>query len=261
MRPVLGFISNEPDIPFRRLSVKILIETIGAHIPEKDINLKVRIEVFQCKRVLHGMGAADPGAIVPFLIPAAHALNHDQAPGLAQSRITLEDKLFQLKLGDNPVMPAVKEFTGAIFKSTGRENGGTVPDRPDAAFGGHRGGKMADITAHIVYLGFMQHLNERILIHFCDQILQKSLNVHPIKGCMQSPGHAAQLRFLFQQIDLKALVGQAEGASHAGNPTADHKRGLVDRQIEFLKRLQVPGSGNGHPDQILCLLRGVFLFL
>ena len=57
-----------------------------------------------------------------------------------------------------------------------------------------------------------------------------------------------------------SLVGDGEGGGHAGDASPNHQRPLIDGQIEFLQGLQMAGPGDRHPDDVLCLLRGLFLF-
>ncbi len=60
----------------------------------------------------------------------------------------------------------------------------------------------------------------------------------------------------FDQVDLKALLGQVQGRGYPGHAPADHQAVLVDRQIELLEGFQIDRAGDRHADNVLGLLGG-----
>ena len=47
---------------------------------------------------------------------------------------------------------------------------------------------------------------------------------------------------------------------HAGDAAADDERPLVDGQVKLLEGLELAGPGYGHPDDVMGLFCGLFLF-
>ena len=70
---------------------------IGAHIPVEDINLHLRVHLFQLDGVLHGMGAAHLVAVGPLRGAGAHALDEGHGLGLLQAFALLDDLPVQVQ--------------------------------------------------------------------------------------------------------------------------------------------------------------------
>ena len=89
---------------------------------------------------------------------------------------------------------------------------------------------------------------------------QIRLNIQPFQGVMNLSRDSPEVFLLFHEVNLMSLVGYGEGGRHAGYASTDHQRPFVDGQIEFLQGLQMAGPRHRHPDDVLCLFRGLFLF-
>ncbi len=100
-----------------------------------------------------------------------------------------------------------------------------------------------------------------MLVDLVGQVGQERLDVQTLQGVVDPPGHASQVRFLLQQVDVVALVGDAQGGGHPGHAPAHHEGRLVHRQVELLQGLEVARPGHGHPDDVFGLLGGRFLLL
>jgi len=66
---------------------------------------------------------------------------------------------------------------------------------------------------------------------------------------------ATERIFLFYEKDLKVLICQFQGCCHTGHASAHNKGFFIYIEHDVLKRLDVVGVHDSHPDKGLCLLR------
>ena len=110
-------------------------------------------------------------------------------------------------------------------------------------------------------VGVGDDLDQLVPVHLLLQVVEVGLHVQAFDRVVDAARHAAQVGGLLDQIGLEALLGQGQGAGHAGDAAADHQGGLVDRQRELLQGLQLGRPRHRHADDVLGLLRGVCLLL
>ena len=171
------------------------------------------------ERVLDGLAAADPGAVVPALLPATDALDHHQARGVRETLVSPGQLFLQLELGPHPVVLAVEVLGGPVLVGARGEDGGAVADRLDLTLRLHRGDEVAHVSRRVRYGRRVGHVDQGMLVDLTDQILHVGLDVQPLQGGLDPPRHAAQLLLPFHQVHLESLVGQAQrGCSFRPRP-------------------------------------------
>ena len=108
LRRVLRLVADEPHAFACRLPVVVLLEAVRPYVPEEDVDVHLRVYLFELQGVLYRLAAAQPAAIVPLLVPAAHALDHNEALGPGDLLVACGDLLLKLEVGHDPLVLPVK---------------------------------------------------------------------------------------------------------------------------------------------------------
>ena len=74
-RPLL-LVADEPHPGPSRLQVIFLQEAVGHDVPEEDHHVEAGLGLLELQGVLYRVGAANPAAIRPLLVPRPDALDH-----------------------------------------------------------------------------------------------------------------------------------------------------------------------------------------
>ena len=90
-----------------------------------------------------------------------------------------------------------------------------------------------------------------MVTHPVNQIIQVGFHGFSLPGGPQFVRHSAQHIAPLYQIDLEALVGNAQRRLHTGNPTAYHHHLLDHLQPDLMQGFDIGGFGHGHSDQVL----------
>jgi hypothetical protein len=109
-------------------SIVVLHEAIGPDIPVQDVHVGLRVELFDVEGILHGILAADAGAVGIFFIPGSHTLDHDHITKIIGPLIF--KALAQFNLGRHPVIFAISELLWHILIGTGGEDNHTMVNLP-----------------------------------------------------------------------------------------------------------------------------------
>src|SRR5660398_273763 len=234
LRLVVRLITDELHALVGRFPVVVLTEPVGSHVPEEDVDFHFRVGLLQFQSVLDGLATADAGAIVPVFLPATNTLDHVQTAALGKPLFSRGDPFLQLQLGDYPIVLTVQVLSGLVLLSAGGDDSRPMVYLFSSAFRLHRSGEIADVPSDLSDGGVRRHMNQGVLINISNEALQISLNVQPFQSVMLSPGHAPQILILLHQVNIEPLVGQAEGAGHAGHTAAHHQAGVVHRLIVLL---------------------------
>jgi len=170
----------------------------------------------------------------------------------------LDDFFFQLEQRQNAIVLAVEIFGRFVFLGAGGDDGGAVANFPDPSAPSHLGREVSDKAVDTLDRGIGRDVDRGMFIDLADEIVEVGLHIHAFQRVVKSARHASQVGGFLQQVNLKSLLGHVERAGHAGHTAADDQNRFVDRQFDFLQRLQQRRSRHGHADDVFCL-RGSFV--
>src|SRR6185369_2764703 len=227
-RLVLRFVADELDILARGFAVVVLVEAVRSHVAEQHVDVDVLVDGLELERILHRAAAAHARTVVAVLLAAADALDHDHALRLAQLLVAADDFLLQLELGHDTGILSIQVFGRLVLVGAGGDDGGAVLDLlHPAALGFHLGGEVADVAIYAGDRGIGHHPDQLVPIGALLEVLQPRLHVQPFDREVDAARHAAEVGRPLDEVGLEALLGQREGAGHAGDAAAHHQRGLV----------------------------------
>ncbi len=104
--------------------------------------------------------------------------------------------------------------------------------------------------------GVQVYRDRRMLLDLPDQVVDVRGNVVAVAGPGQIAAEGAQTAPFLEQLDGKALLGDAQGRGHAGYAAPDHQRLLRHAPGQTVQRREQPGFGHGRGHQPFGLFRG-----
>src|SRR5208283_5940324 len=123
---------------------------------------------------------------------------------------------------------------------------------------GDSGFEIPDCSFDVLDNGAGEQMDLDVLINLSPEPHEFVLWPHSVEQVMDAAQMSAKLLLSFDEIDIKSLVGQAQGGGHARQASADHERGLFHLDHLPVEWLQQPRLGDRNPRQVLGFLGGFF---
>ena len=119
LRLFIGIVSEKKNPPASCFPVKVLSFAVCPDIPVKDINVCLRVAIFQFQSAFNGMGAAHFRTVGMFLVSGTDALDKNHITGPFYSEVIISEQFIHFQVSDNGCMFAVQVFFRLILFGTG----------------------------------------------------------------------------------------------------------------------------------------------
>ena len=122
-------------------------------------------------------------------------------------------------------------------------------------------GEVADEAVEVGELGLEVDLDVGVVDQALLELLDERGGIVALDGLAELEHVAAELAGALDEVRLVAHVAEREGAGHARHAAADDDGGVGERHVHLEQRLEEPGAGHAHLDELLGLLRGLLRLL
>ena len=205
-------VEADEDDPFLPgLFVEVFPQTIGAEVPVEDVDVHVRVDLFEPDGAFHRMGAADPAAVGPLRFPGAHALDEGGALGPGDQGIFLPEGLVHFQGQQDQGILFIEILLGLVGVAADGDDRGAVRHHGFPALGGDGGVEIAHKPLDVGDFGVEVDLDQGMAGHPLHQVVHIGLHRLPFPGMVELQGVAAQEVLFLHQVHLIALVRPGPG--------------------------------------------------
>ena len=114
--------------------------------------------------------------------------------------------------------------------------------------------EVTDVSGDVLDLSALVDGDEGALLDLCDCLCEEVLDCDSVLLVAEVACESSELVLPLDEVDRVSLCGDVECCGHSGDSSTDNCCGVGDGDLGTDERLEQACLGDGHPEEVLCLL-------